>query len=240
MLDSVESIVVVGCGGIGSWLIPPLARYLTAENFSGRLALWDGDKYSSDNARRQDFPIEFTNRNKAEASLLNLNRMLPDGHPSLLACDQYVTPETISRCVTENSCIITCVDNHPARALINKAAMDKANVTVISAGNEKLDGNAHVYIRRQKRDITTNLFDRHPEIETAKKGERKPGCIEEISNGETQLLVTNYAAAHCALIAFFSIWNYGKRFGKARMLTLPQEIYFDIGAMKVVPVLKGE
>ncbi len=237
MLDSTLKVVVVGCGGIGTWLIPPLARYLAAEKFKGQLTLWDGDKFSQKNAERQDFPQDQVNNNKAGVTMLNVLRMV-DGL-SMYTNDEYVTAANVDRCVEENTVIITCVDNHPARALIAKAAQELSNVTVISAGNEKLDGNVHVYIRRNGREITNNIFDRHPEIATAKRGERKPGCVEEIDNGETQLLVTNMVAAATAMLVFFNLWNNGRRFGRERITGVPQEVYFDVGKLAIVPVLKG-
>lgn len=236
MLEFADQVTVVGCGGIGTWLIPPLARFLSAEKFPGKLLLWDGDKFAEHNAARQEFSADAINRNKAETTLEALRRTLPG--IQALAYDEYVTPETVDRAVAENSVVLTAVDNHPARALVTHHALTLKNVCVISAGNEKLDGNAHVFLRKNSKNLTGPIFDRHPEVAKAKKGERTPGCIDEINAGETQLLITNFAAAQCALLAFFNLYAHGTRFGRRVLTGVPQDVYFDVGAMKIEPVLR--
>lgn len=67
MLRFVEQIAVVGCGGIGSWLLGPLLRLLEARRFEGEVHLWDGDRYSPANRDRQAFSPESVGHFKAEA-----------------------------------------------------------------------------------------------------------------------------------------------------------------------------
>jgi len=65
-MRAVERIVVIGCGGIGSWLLGPLLRFLNAEGFGGEVHLWDGDHYTVDNQERQEFAAGSIGENKAE------------------------------------------------------------------------------------------------------------------------------------------------------------------------------
>ena len=67
MLRFVERVSVIGCGGIGSWLLPPLLRFLNAEQFAGEIHLWDGDHYSIGNLLRQEAGSHLVGRSKAEA-----------------------------------------------------------------------------------------------------------------------------------------------------------------------------
>ncbi|MCY3018599.1 MAG: ThiF family adenylyltransferase [Planctomycetota bacterium] len=65
-MRAVERIVVIGCGGIGSWLLGPLLRFLNAERFAGEVHLWDGDRYTPENQERQEFAVGSIGENKAE------------------------------------------------------------------------------------------------------------------------------------------------------------------------------
>jgi tRNA A37 threonylcarbamoyladenosine dehydratase len=113
MLRAVENIVVIGCGGIGSWLLGPLLRFLNAEDFSGEVHLWDGDRYTADNQGRQEFAAGSIGMNKAEVQAGTFRANYPALR--IVAHAEYVTAENIAQAVMERSLIITAVDNHPMR-----------------------------------------------------------------------------------------------------------------------------
>ncbi|MGD0092258.1 MAG: ThiF family adenylyltransferase [Planctomycetota bacterium] len=236
MLRAVEKIVVIGCGGTGSWLLGPLLRFLNAEEFRGEVHLWDGDRYSPENQERQEFAAGSIGQNKAEtqAGAFRAN------YPALriVAHAEYVTAENVAQAVTERAVIITAVDNHPLRVLVDRQAGILNDVCVLSAGNEKLDGNVHVLLRRACRAMTNPLLQRHPEIAKAKHGNRaEMGCEALVAKGDTQLLITNFLAAAAALAAFHLLWTHGERSGRRRQTVVPQEVYFDagLGLMSLVP-----
>ena len=235
-MRGVERIVVIGCGGIGSWLLGPLLRFLNAESFRGEVHLWDGDRYTPENQARQDFGADSVGLNKAfvQAEAFRAN------YPALriTAHAEYVTAENVAQTVTERSLVITAVDNHPLRALVDRRAAELSDVCVLSAGNERLDGNVHVLLRRAGREVTAPLLQRHPEIANAKRGDRaEMGCEELVAKGDSQLLVTNYLAAAATLAAFHILWTHGERSGRRRQTIVPQELYFDagLGVMSLVP-----
>lgn len=236
MVRNVERIVLIGCGGIGSWLLAPLLRFLNAGHFDGEIYLWDGDRYTAGNAERQEFAYDRIGVNKAEVQA----DVFLAHYPALRlrARGQYVTPETIHEAVRERSLVLVAVDNHPARALVARRASELREVCVLSAGNETLDGNVHVTLRRGGRDMTVPLLARHPEVAHFKQGDRADaGCEERIARGETQLLVTNFLAAASLLAAFHALWTHGGRHGRRKNTVIPQEVYFDAGtcAMTLLP-----
>lgn len=239
MLEGINEVSVVGCGGIGTWLIPPLARFLAAEKFQGRLCLWDGDSFSDSNASRQDMQFDQIGRPKAECMADRLRASL-GALVDVTAYSEYVTPLNVANCLKENSLVIAAVDNHPVRALLTRAAIETRDCALLCAGNEKLDGNVHVFVRKAGKSLNPDMISTHPEVGTAKSGERSPGCVELISQGDTQLLVTNFAAATCVLMAFFSLWENGTRFGRVKLTRIPNEIYFDVGQCLVSPHWRGD
>jgi len=236
---SFDSVTVVGCGGIGTWLVPPLARILACQGFKGPVHLWDGDKYEEGNANRQEFAPAHLGVNKAEA-MANVVRA---SHPVLDVVDhrEFVLPDNVDQAVAEYGLMVTCLDNNPARALIEGAARKLRNVCVLSAGNELMHGNVHVLIRRDGKDATQPLLLRHPEVGTDKRGDRIDGCERLIEEGETQLLTTNFMAAASVLFALHLLCTHGERADGRKQETVPQEIWFGIwDGINVVPVFKGK
>jgi len=220
-----DSVAVVGCGGIGSWLLPPLARYMAAELPGVPLKLWDGDRYTLANAVRQDFDLELNNKAEVQAARLTKTGLqLP-----LVPVASYVTKDNVHLAVVENGVCITCVDNHPARKRIARQAELLDNIVLISAGNETTDGNVCVHWRRDGEDLTESLLTRHPEIVTARGHDPGEGCEQAIVEGDTQLLITNFGAAYCVLNALFLILR-GQGSVEGRKPLVPQDIYFDVAA----------
>ncbi|MBI3832190.1 MAG: ThiF family adenylyltransferase [Planctomycetes bacterium] len=237
MVRNVECMALIGCGGIGSWLLGPLLRFLNAERFQGAIHLWDGDRYSAGNAARQEFDFEHLGANKA----LGQAGIFTGRYPALRlrVHAEYVTSGNVHAAVCERALILVAVDNHPARALIARRAAELREVYVLSSGNETLDGNVHVTLRRGAKDLTVPLLARHPEVAHSLKGDRaEAGCEERVAQGETQLLVTNFLAAASLLAAFHALWTHGARHGRRKNTVVPQEVYFDAGncAMALVPV----
>ena len=219
-------IVIIGCGGIGSWLIDPLLCFLQGEGFKRYIALWDGDRYEAGNSVRQMFKPGDLSVNKAEAQAIRCRDLYPALR--LLSYDEYVTKRTIERAMQEDDVVFSCVDNHPCRKLLALRADKMINVALITAGNEMTDGNVHLTLVRDGRHLTTPLLERHPEIATTKAGDRaKASCQQRIANGETQLLVTNHEAAALAFQVFHRIW------GLENYETLPEDTYFDVKKLQV-------
>jgi molybdopterin/thiamine biosynthesis adenylyltransferase len=232
----VEYIQVIGCGGIGSWLLPPLLRFLSFEGFSGDIQFWDGDHYSVSNLSRQDADDSLIGKPKAEAQAERYRQAFPTLR--IWQRNEYVTAENIHEAVFDSALVFSCVDNHPARTVIARQAEALRDVCVISAGNEKFDGNVCVTLRRSGKALTSSLLERHPEIARITRGDRSQmGCEELAASGETQLLVTNFMAAAAMMAAFHALWTSGQRTARRTGTVLPQEVFFDAAqcSMTTIP-----
>lgn len=240
-LEFVDNVAIVGCGGIGSWLMPPLLRLLNAAQFKGEILLWDGDKYEDSNLKRQDFEIDNIGLNKAVAQLQKFLNLFPD--LKIDSRGEYITNENVDLAIKENGLIFTCVDNHPARARIDKHAATLRDICVISAGNEMFDGNVTITLRRNGDYISSSLLERHPEIGETTRGDRADASCEELFQaGNTQLLVANLFAAASAVAAFHMLNYVGeveeKR--KQKKAPVPQDIYFDASVSGMSAVMAGK
>lgn len=173
---------IIGCGGVGSWVIPALVR-LPGE-FT--ISLWDGDTLEEKNLDRQLFSSTHIGMNKAAAidliyiaTMFDVNtEYFHDGSP-----------------VGDRSLILCCADNHSARRAV-LAKCDETNSTAIIAGNEYTDADAYIY-RHYMYGGPNDPRVFAPEILTDNSGDpRRPdGCTGEAARVSPQLVLANMAAA---------------------------------------------
>ncbi|MGQ4893375.1 MAG: ThiF family adenylyltransferase [Candidatus Njordarchaeia archaeon] len=194
---------VIGAGGIGSWLLPPLVRTLVSDNLNIEyLQIWDGDKYEESNSFRQEFAYSLIGKNKAEAQTILYTKRY-GGRINILAMPKYISKDNIH--TLKDKCVIfSCVDNHVCRKILSNHAKTLSNVLLISGGNELHDGNVQAYYKEEKYEIIPPIEDRHPEIATTDDGDRSQMSCEEIANlpGGGQIIVTNLMAA----TLMFNLW----------------------------------
>lgn len=206
---------VIGTGGIGLCLLPPLCRVLnygsTVYSFDEvEMALIDGDAFEEKNKDRQDFRRR---GNKAEATVAELEDVYPNiyfrAHPT------YIDDGNIGVLLKDGDTIFLCVDNHKTRNLVSRfCEKELKNVTLISGGNNFTDGNVMVYIREDGKNVTLPLHathtpdgkQYHPEIADPQDKhpneiEQREGCLELIASAP-QLLVANNMAAAMMLNAY--------------------------------------
>jgi hypothetical protein len=135
---------------------------------------------------------------------------------TLLAVEEYVTVENISRLLGEDDVVILAVDNHATRKLVNDhCATALANVCLISGGNDGVSaapgarihrgtyGNVQAFLRRDGVDASPSLSRFHPEI--AQPTDRHPSeksCTEIVAS-VPQILFTNLLVAASILGTFW-------------------------------------
>jgi len=202
-LPADTTLKVVGLGGVGSIVARYLAVILAAKDKALRLVLVDGDTFTESNAARQLFVY---GGNKAEAIQQELLDRFGGSSLQIEAIPEYVTPKNARQLLREGDILLTAVDNHKTRLLLNDRCQELKNVTLISGGNDGVGekergtmGSIQVYIRRGGKDVTPPLTHYHPEI--AKPTDRRPDeidCVEALES-QPQLLITNMMTATCIL-----------------------------------------
>jgi ThiF family len=206
------TVKVIGLGGVGSIVARYGAVFLASLGQETRLVLVDGDAFEYSNTSR----MLFADRgNKASVLRSELLPRFADSGLSLLAVEEFVTPENVSRIVRSGDLCCLCVDNHATRKLLSDHCSQLTDICLISGGNDGAGqdsngtirrgtyGNVQVYIRRQGRDLTPSLTEYHPEI--ASPADKLPGdrsCTELIAS-TPQILFANLAVASAMLNALF-------------------------------------
>lgn len=213
------NIVIIGLGGIGSILCERLARYLTYSAERGtNLLLVDGDSYEAKNFERQDFT---SMGNKAEVKAADLKMQFSGMNVSSFPA--FVNETTLAQVIKEGDIVFMCVDNHKTRMLVSNYCRNLTNVTLISGGNDLIDGNVQIYVRKQGTDITPDLCSYHPEIANPDDKLPEEMSCEELAQSVPQLYFANLTAATIMCQAFYNA-VVKEQYEKS-------EIYFDITKM---------
>ncbi len=207
-LGPIEAIKLVGLGGVGGIVARYLSIFLASLGRSVRLVLIDGDEFEPKNAARMLFSEA---GNKAAVLCDDLDEYLLDSAVTLLAIEEYVTPENVERLIVEGDVVLLCVDNHATRKLVNDHVARLDHACLISGGNDGVGedasgrvlrgtfGNVQVYLRRAGEDVTPSLLAFHPEI--AHPVDRLPTELSctDLLESVPQLLFTNLLTASAIL-----------------------------------------
>jgi len=230
---------VIGEGGVGGIVTRYCAMFLASQNKPSRLVLIDGDRFEDSNATRMYFS---TSGNKAAVIRADLIDRFADSALTLIAIEEYVTPENIERVLGKGGVgeiLIVCVDNHATRKLIAEYAGTLRDICVISGGNDGVGpdssgkirhgtfGSCQIHLRRNGVDLSPSLSRFHPEIsQPADPLPTDLSCTESVASAP-QILFANLAAASAMLN---TLWLH-----LCGRLEYP-EVNFDIALGRMSPV----
>ncbi len=214
------SIRVVGLGGTGGIAARYLCVYLASLNWPARVVFVDGDAFEHGNATRALFSCL---GNKAEVARADLLEYFADSQLTLVAVDQYLSPENIARLLPggDHEYVVLCVDNHGTRKLVSDYCAGRNgwpgvdDICLISAGNDPVGqdsrgrmlhgtfGNCQVFLRHRGRNVTPSLTELHTEIDAAE--DRLPGDADctEMLDATPQLLFANLTSASAICNTFW-------------------------------------
>lgn len=187
-----SNIYIIGCGGVGSWLAPALARLTSPE----QITLIDMDTLEEKNLDRQLFKPQDIGRPKAEAlaEIYNCHSMVEWFCEGLMEFQEW-------------DWLIVCVDNHRAR----KAALeecDRYGCRAMFAANETHSAEAYFY-QREWKDTPLDPRVYFPDILTDRSGDpraRGIGCTGEAQRENPQLVTSNSLASSLAG-HLFALWH---------------------------------
>jgi len=188
-----DRFVIVGCGGIGGWLIPPLFKeieqYKQDCNPNVEVVLVDGDVIEDGNLPRQNFHADMVGMNKAES-------FLPD--TSGYSVEKfYVGNENVEELVRENTVVLAGPDNHACRRILAERCDELGFSCLIVGGNELVDGNVSCQLRELGQYQTQRYKDRHPEVWKSEDDDRSEMSCDQLSAlpGGGQTLAANFMCA---------------------------------------------
>lgn len=126
---------VVGCGGLGGYVINALARFGV-----GSLTLIDGDSFSESNLNRQLFATAGSlGKNKATACA----EMLSESglHTGATARPVMLSPENADLLIAGHDIVMDCLDNIPIRRLLSESC-ERLDIPLVHGAISGLYGQA--------------------------------------------------------------------------------------------------
>ncbi len=132
------SVLVVGCGGLGSTLLYDLCGMGV-----GRIGFCDGDVASLSNLNRQFLhtPADI-GKSKAQSAYEKLNAFAPE--LKLEMHDLHMTDENALELVSRYDLVLLAVDSIPSRLIVNRACVQK-QIPLIDAGIHGFNGSVYTY-----------------------------------------------------------------------------------------------
>ena len=245
-----KRMILIGCGGIGTWLGHGLAKALQFQAPHSVLMLIDGDSFEPKNAERQQFSrmgnkayvlaedLQHTNHSifVVPRAAWIVSEEVAAAEPEEDNDDDSIVVAKISAAsiLEENDIVYVCVDNHRARKEVFEAAKKFKNIDVFTGGNntvtdpDPMFGTVYHYRRRDGVDITLPPGFFHPEIE--EPTDKNPGelsCQERAElDGGTQLLSVNMGVASF-LLAKTAHTIFGNEQEEQAAME-KAEVYFDL------------
>ena len=220
-MNEITNIKIIGLGGIGSVLSDSVSRFLNYKHDSTyRVTLIDQDRFETRNHERQNFTVE--GENKAETK----KRELKEKFKNVIFISEpvFVNNENISKLIKEKDIILLAVDNHKTRKLISDYCSKALNdIILISSGNDLLNGNIQLFVKKDGEKLLPNLTDYHPEIDNPQDKSPEEKSCQELQQSEPQLYFTNLMAAAHMCSGLYNIMNGDHQYS---------EVYFDIVTMK--------
>ncbi len=201
-------IRVIGLGGIGQIVATYLVRFLRGSvRRAAKVVLYDGDDFEIGNESRMSVAQLY--ENKAAALKTRLAGECSTSQVTVLAVEQFVTPDNIERLVPggPGESVLLCVDNHATRNLVGEHVCGLDDICLISGGNDGVGpdsggtvrhgtaGNVQVHLRSAGRDLAPPITEFHPEI--ANPRDRRPDeqSCTDLLESVPQILFTNLCAA---------------------------------------------
>lgn len=233
-MTETKRFVLIGAGGIGTWLAAGLVRLLEFKYPGSALIIVDGDNYEEKNKERQEF-TQMGNKAVAKAydltqqftktTIIPVPKWVVSDDNTGITADAESPRITASALLNEDDVVFCVVDNFAARKIVFDAATKLNNIDVFTGGNDDdLFGSVYHYQKRDGLQITDHPELTHPEYNNPP--DKNPGelsCQERAQiEGGTQLLATNMA------VAAFILGRVQKTIVDNQS-PVEVEIYFDLG-----------
>lgn len=207
VLTPPAEIIIIGCGGVASYLLPCLMKLVSRDV---QIVLVDGDKLEMRNLDRQLFSITQIGENKAIA--LKQVMGAPD---TIRVVPNYFSVGSLA--ISEGALLMGCADNHAARKAVLQTADDRTGYAIIG-GNEFTDADAYFY-EFGWRDGPLDPRSYFPEINTDKTGDpTQPASCQGVAQElNRQLALANFSAANHMLWLFWFYFAEVKRMNNESM-----------------------
>ena len=202
-----DKTYVIGTGGTGGYMIPPLARLLQYHSATRHttVTVFDGDVFEDKNQSRQMMMPDYVGQNKAAAMAEMCQNM---GLNNINYVDEFITLSSFVPYLEESEAplIIAAVDNDATRtAIIDAIGMvctDKDFFFITpgnSDGEEEVRGQTLWYGRINGESVGMNPKEVYPNIQQPDDEIPQAGSCARLQESRPQLITANFMAAASTL-----------------------------------------
>lgn len=222
-------IVIVGLGGIGSWVLQALVPFCAHHVQDWHFILVDGDEYEDKNRSRQVF-TDLGAKAVVQASMIARSwpQVTSEAITDYLSADGADGTRHVREVIRSGDMVLSCVDNHKTRKVLADHCTNLRDVVLISGGNDYTDGNVQVFVRQGGESKTCSPGKYHPEIASPQDKAPYELSCEELANSAPQLIFANMTAAALMCGAFYAHTERRLNWGKS-------EVYFDVPSLAAIP-----
>lgn len=187
---------LIGCGGVGSWVLPKLLRIAGEDE----VILVDGDTFEEKNLDRQLFSQDAIGLNKAQA-MVGTNSV-QGFNAKMNFIPRYYSSGAVRH--QADDLLWCCADNHACRREVLMSC-DERGCSALFGANEYVDWEAYYY-QPSMRGTPNDPRVFYPIIQTDRSNDPlgPPGCVE-LSEGNRQLVLSNASAAD-AMLWLYWFW----------------------------------
>lgn len=242
-------IFVIGAGGTGTFFLKEVSRFLAGNKNIFAYHIFDGDVVERKNLARQSFIEDDIGRNKASvmAEILQDAFQIP-----WRAHDSYVTaPEQLTKLFTGkgrrgNHCddvipvIVSCVDNHACRLLLESIFEKEPNCILFDSGNEFTTGEVVLAYKRAGKIFGPVRSVYFPDVKNGDIRSRTEMSCEELNNVAPQHIFTNMMAANILASAISNLFEEKLTPGFVYFNTLKYQVEFVPYRGAIVDTTKQE
>lgn len=193
------SLYVIGAGGTGTYFLKEFARFVAdKKEMFHSMTIFDGDIVEQKNLKRQCFMEEDIGRNKAAvmAEILNDSFGL-----SFVSKDCFLNSTSQLK---ENSygnakvvpLIVSCVDNHGCRMILEKFFEKEEDCIYFDSANEFDNGEVVFSYKANGKVCGPTRSYYFPQIKLGDVRNREEISCEELNNVAPQHIFTNMQAGH--------------------------------------------
>lgn len=202
-------LFVIGAGGTGTYFLKEFSRFLCGNHAVKKrilsMHIYDGDVVEEKNLARQAFTMEDVGRNKAAVMAEILNETFD---LSYVAHDVYVTDEKQLTGVFKGKAdyysnsepivpvIVSCVDNHACRLLLEKIYESIDDCILFDSGNEFTTGEVVFAYKSNKVSYGLVRSGYFPDVREGDLRNREEMSCEELNHVSPQHIFTNMVAGN--------------------------------------------
>lgn len=202
--------IIVGAGGTGTYFLKEFSRFIAGTSYEKQIVgmyVLDGDNVEKKNLTRQCFMEEDIGRNKASVMAEVLNEAF---QLSFVSLNHYLTEKKTLKQLVQNHTIygnrgkvipviISCVDNHGCRLLLESYFNDSKDCIYFDAANEYETGEV-IYSYKFDGKVVGPLRSFYfPGIKHEDTRSREEMSCEELNNVSPQHIFTNMKSANLLL-----------------------------------------